>query len=428
MIAFLYRAINYLVRIIDVYLVFFMLYFLFFVLLGLWTKKNTFSRPPEQRFAVIVPAHNEEPVIANLLDNLKELDYPQHLYDIVVIADNCQDKTAEIASRLGARVITRFNDRKKGKGHALRYCFQRLGILSGESEYDAVVIIDADNLVETNFLKAMNSRLLGGERLIQSYLDSKNPSDSWVAATFSMVFWINNRFNLLSRYNVGFSSVLMGTGMCISSSVLEEVGWDTKSLTEDLEFSVQALTHGIKTAYAYETKIYDEKPAGLWASCRQRLRWARGQLTVAFQYIPQLLKEAWKRKSPVILEGGLRLFQLFFILVSSSLVVLRFFNAQLFGPTPVMDYVFKTFSFLGILLPVMPFLLPSLVFFYDKLPVKPYRYLLFFPLFLYSWGLILYWALFTFKDTRWMPTTHTSNIRFSQLSREGASRLLSKVE
>jgi cellulose synthase/poly-beta-1,6-N-acetylglucosamine synthase-like glycosyltransferase len=75
----------------------------------------------------------------------------------------------------------------------------------------------------------------------------------------------------------------MGTGMCISKESLSRIGWNTVTLTEDLEYSIQALLKGTKTTFARETKIFDEKPVSFYASCRQRLRWGRGQLSVLFK-------------------------------------------------------------------------------------------------------------------------------------------------
>ncbi len=80
-------------------------------------------------------------------------------------------------------------------------------------------------MVDTNFLTHMNNRLCDGAKIVQGYLDAKNPQDTWVTASFSMAFWVANRMLQLARYNLGLSNYLGGTGMAISLDVLKEIGW-----------------------------------------------------------------------------------------------------------------------------------------------------------------------------------------------------------
>ncbi|MFW6007529.1 MAG: glycosyltransferase family 2 protein [Halanaerobiales bacterium] len=407
-------------QLIDVLLIGYTIYFFMFVLIGLFTSKNKTEKKPENKFAVIVPAHNEEKVISKLLNNLKNLNYPDSLYDIFVVADNCKDNTASIAQENQVNVIERFNSEKKGKGYALRYAFQKLGFLNkniSDSEYDAVAVFDADNLVKENFLSAMNTRLKNNEKIIQAYIDSKNASDNWVTGTFSMMFWINDRYNLLSRYNIGLSAVLMGTGMCISVDTLRKTGWDTVTLTEDLEYSVQALGNGIKTTFARETEVYDEKPTSFMASCRQRLRWARGQLSVVYKYVPGLLWKGIKHKSLSMIDGGIRLFQQPFIMFYTLTTLLRIIFPETFY-SPLFNSLIENIKSLGYVLPLVPYILPSSVYILDDLSFKSYKYVVLFPLFMYSWVIILYYALLTLNNKSWLPTKHFRNISKEDLSKE----------
>ena len=102
----------------------------------------------------------------------------------------------------------------------------------------------------------------------------------------------------LAKYRIGLSTALGGTGMCIRTSIIKEYGWDCTSLTEDMEFSMKLLTHGIKTTWAHDAIVYDEKVTTMMASCKQRLRWAQGQFDCADRYIPKLF--AASGLSPVI--------------------------------------------------------------------------------------------------------------------------------
>ncbi len=410
----MWDTLNYLV---DSLIVAYTLYFAFFVAVGLYTKKCMKPRDAVKRFAVVVPAHNEQTVLPQLLQNLESLDYPRHLYDIVVVADNCQDRTAVLAREQGAQVLERFSE-LKGKGYALQYAFEKLGFLSNEADYDAAVVFDADNLVEDNFLKVMNDRLHQGEQIIQSYVDAKNPQDNWVTSTFSMMFWINDRFNLLSRTNIGLSAVLMGTGMCISAEAFTAVGWNTRTLTEDLEYSIQALLKGIKTSFAPETRIYDEKPLSFKASCIQRLRWARGQLAVVQYYVVDLLKKGVRDRSLTALDGGARLFQLPFLMFAGMATVLRLSFPGTFA-SPLFNWAVETIPMLAVVLPAVPYLLPFIVIVMDRVPRASVKYVVFFPLFMYSWIPILYWALFTLGERSWLPTAHSRAAAKDDLSPRG---------
>jgi cellulose synthase/poly-beta-1,6-N-acetylglucosamine synthase-like glycosyltransferase len=121
--------------------------YLFLISVFAWRKKSEHEakNPFLHSFALIIAAHNEETVIKNLIDNLAELHYPKDKYDIFVIADHCQDRTAEVAKSSGAFVYERSNCLERGKGNALKWLFPILFKL--ERQYDAICIFDADNLV-----------------------------------------------------------------------------------------------------------------------------------------------------------------------------------------------------------------------------------------------------------------------------------------
>ena len=117
------------------------------------------------KFMAIVPAHNEEAVIKNLVESLKAQNYPKELYDIYVIADNCTDKTAEIAKDAGAIVLKRFDEAHKTKGYALNWFLKQK--IDEKADYDAFCVFDADNIVDKNFIKNMNKKLCQGEEIVQ---------------------------------------------------------------------------------------------------------------------------------------------------------------------------------------------------------------------------------------------------------------------
>lgn len=159
----------------------------------------------------------------------------------------------------------------------------------------------------------MNSRYQKGERLIQGYLDSKNPNDTWVSGVFAISFWITNAVWSRAKYNIGLSSILGGTGMCIAVDILKKYGWEATCLTEDMEFTMKSLLEGIPTTWCDNAIVYDEKALTFKQSWNQRKRWVQGHFDVGERYIPKLLKEGIKNG----ISSSLTVSSIFFSLISS---------------------------------------------------------------------------------------------------------------
>lgn len=301
-------------------------YYLILSLFGFYRKKNKKEFSPKNKFALIVAAHNEEVVIANLVESLKHLDYPKHLYDIFVIADNCTDKTAQIAREAGANVFERFNKEKRGKGYALEWMFDK--IFKMKTQYDGIGVFDADNLVDKNFLKEMNNKMCEGYKVVQGYIDTKNPQDSWITESYAIAFTSANRMFQLARNNIGLSAQIGGTGFIISTKSLRELGWGATCLTEDLEFSCKLILNGEKVGWAHDAIIYDEKPLTLKASWSQRKRWMQGFADVATRYGMKLFKKAIKERNWVALDCTIYVMQPFITLAVGLAGILTFFQVR----------------------------------------------------------------------------------------------------
>ena len=234
-------------------------------------KDKPLIKKKNHKFMAIIPAHNEAGVVANLIESLKNQDYDKNLLDIYVIADNCTDNTAQIAREAGAIVYERFDETKKTKGYALQW-FLNKKVKDG-SDYDAFCVFDADNIVMPDFITQMNKKLCQGEEIVQGYRDIKNPTDSWISAGYAIFYWTMNRFYHLARYNVGLSPLINGTGFMVKMDIVRKEGWDTKTLTEDIEFSLKSIAKGRKLGWAVDAKVYDEQPIGFKQSWSQRSRW-----------------------------------------------------------------------------------------------------------------------------------------------------------
>ncbi|MBR6571038.1 MAG: glycosyltransferase family 2 protein [Clostridia bacterium] len=266
-------------------------------------KKNTKDyqdHDPKLRFMVLVPAHNEEPVIGDLINNLSNMDYPREMYDFYILADNCTDNTAELARSMGAKVLISQKDgpdAPTGKPIALK---KALEALEGYHEkYDMVMFVDADNLVDANMFREINSQYLsadGKADIIQCYLGAKNRKGI-VALFYYMTYTITNRFFQYAKTRLGVNSIIGGTGFAVSAKYLHQRGgWTAMSLTEDFELQVQATCEGRRILWNNNVRIYDEKPTRFMASFRQRTRWAQGHWFVAFKNTPKLFGALFKRR------------------------------------------------------------------------------------------------------------------------------------
>ncbi|WP_196591154.1 glycosyltransferase family 2 protein [Pectinatus frisingensis] len=397
---------------IQVIIFLFTIYYFFIGFFGLWRRKEVKILTPQKTFAIIVAAHNEKAVIGQLIDNLRELDYPKNLYDIFVIADNCTDNTAQIARDHGGTVHERVDKEKHGKGFALEWMFDRL--FKMKREYDAVTIFDADNLVHKRFLLEMNNRLCKGDRVIQGYLDSKNPYDTWVSGTFSIAFWVIDHIWHLAKTNIGLSSVLGGTGMCISTDVLHKYGWGATCLTEDMEFTMKALVEGIKTTWAHDAIVYDEKPLTFMQSWRQRKRWAQGQFDVAHRFIPKMIKAGIKKHDIRILDGCLHLLQPHFLLISTFFVIMSYIQMGIGHPIFTNMYQFLPSALLTVIT-LGQYILPIIILLKIHVKPKAWLYLILYPVFIYSWIPIVFLGFLHRNEHEWSHTQHTRAVSYDDI-------------
>lgn len=277
---------------------FFMLYLAFLSVLAYMERNSKCMKAQhERRFAIVVPAYNEENSLPRTLRNLLQVNYPQDKFDIVVIADNCTDDTAYVAEREGAHVMVRNNPDKRGKGYALRWCFDKLIENNDEYGYDAVVVVDADSIVTSNLLRVMNKYMENGAEVVQGYLTVDAQPDVWTSEIIRIGFTLYNYVRPLARRSIGYPAGLRGNGMCFSMDVLKRVPWDAYSLTEDLEYGIKLLLNDIDIVFAPEAIGFNVVPKDAKNAESQRERWEIGRYPILEKYTGKLLKESFKRKS-----------------------------------------------------------------------------------------------------------------------------------
>lgn len=377
-------------------------------------KDKPIIEEKNNKFMAIIPAHNEEIVVGNLIASLQKQNYPKDLYDIYVIADNCTDNTAEVARKAGAIVYERFDEKHKTKGYALDWFLKQK--IEENAPYDAFCIFDADNIVDVDFLKNMNKKLCQGEEVVQGYRDIKNPTDSWVSAGYAIFYWTMNRFYHLARYNLGLSPLINGTGFMVKFDLVKPTnGFDTVTLTEDIEFSLKTIISGKKLGWATDAIVYDEQPVGFKQSWSQRSRWTVGHIQCLKEYTKPLAAAVKEHKTLMNFDGLLYMLGSIPMFVLTIVLLLLNFVMYFGNGMTTTDLIINCLRYL---LPtfLLPIFTAIIIMILDKKPIKPMlKGLALYPLFLGSWLLINFKCLFK-RETKWEKINHVRDIKINEVS------------
>ncbi|HEX3596610.1 MAG TPA: glycosyltransferase family 2 protein [Polyangiaceae bacterium] len=239
-----------------------------------------------RKIALLIVAHDEEQVISDSVKSLVAQRYPEGKSSVIVIADRCTDETAERARAAGARVLERSGG-AAGKSAAVAF-----GVEALADEFDAVAVFDADNVADEGFVEIVAARL-ETERIVQGFVDSKNPEASWVAGSSALGFWAIAEGAQAPRERLGLSTPLMGTGFAIEMELARRVLTTGGGLTDDLDLAARLAPLGVRVAYERNARTVDEKPIRLGTAVAQRHRWMQGRWTVASQHVPALVRAAF---------------------------------------------------------------------------------------------------------------------------------------
>ena len=376
-------------------------------------KDKPYLTNKNHKFMAIIPAHNEERVVANLIESLKNQTYDKNLYDIYVIADNCTDNTANVARRAGAIVLERFDPANKTKGYALQWFLKQK--IEENADYDAFFVFDADNIVDKDFIVNMNKKLCQGEDVVQGYRDIKNPTDNWITAGYALFYWTMHRLYHLARYNVGLSTLLNGTGFMVRFDVVKPNGWETETLTEDIEFSLKRIINGKKLGWATDAIVYDEQPTSFKQSWSQRSRWTVGHMQCMKRYTGELFNSVKEHKSLVTFDGFLYIVGTTPMLVVTMLVL--FINCAMYAAQSMTNIEFVV-NILRYLIPtlLLPIGTAVVAMTLDRKPIKPMiKGLLYYPLFMGTWVIINIKCLFK-RETTWEKIEHVRDIKIAEVS------------
>jgi hypothetical protein len=256
---------------------------------------------PGLRFKVLVPAHDEAAGLPATLGHLRRLDHPAHLYEVVVIADNCTDATAAVARDAGATVLERDAPDARGKGQALAWALERLT----PGTFDAVAVVDADCVSSPGLLRAFERELRAGAAAVQADYRVSNGAASEAAALRATAFVLHNTIRPLGRHRLGLSAGLLGTGMAFRADVLERVPWHAYGVAEDREYHYRLVAAGERVAFAPDAAVASDMPESDAAARTQQLRWEGDKGALARTWIPRLVRDGLARRDPVRLEAAL---------------------------------------------------------------------------------------------------------------------------
>ena len=243
------------------------------------------------KVTILIPAHDEESVICA---TLKQLSLALKAQDrVVVIADNCQDRTAEIARVAGATVIERHNSDLKGKGYALDY---GLNFLENDPP-DVVIFVDADCYVESNAIDILVAQAISTGKPVQaSYLMETPPNPRYKDLISTFAFKVKNlvRFEGLKR--LGLPCLLTGTGMAFPWKVIRSIDLASGHITEDMKLGMDLTLAGYEPVFCSQAIVKGYLPSNDKTATKQRTRWEHGHLQTLLTYVPQMLLEALQQK------------------------------------------------------------------------------------------------------------------------------------
>src|ERR1700690_972543 len=271
-------------------------------MLALLSRANRappYARPPQARFDIVVPAHDEEIGIGATVESLLAVDYPRDLYRVIVVADNCRDSTAKRAAQAGASVIERNDPTKRGKGYALEHAFERI---LAEGLSDGVVVIDADTKVSPNLLQAFAARLRAGACAAQAEYGVANRTASWRTRLMHIALTLFHDVRSRARERLGVSAGLRGNGMLFATSLLRAIPHDAFSIVEDVEYGIKLGLAGHRVHYVGEAEVLGEMVTGEGASRSQRRGWEGGRWMLARHHAARLVGVGLRRRSLVILD------------------------------------------------------------------------------------------------------------------------------
>ena len=288
-------------------------YPLIYSLASLGTRKSYYPTANKQhKFAILFPACKEDRVILPVVESFLQQHYPQELYKVIIISDHMQETTNERLAQLPITLL-KANYENSSKAKALNFAMDHFG----RDEFDAVVILDADNIVDTNFLLEINKVFDAGVQAIQAHRTAKNRNTD-IAVLDGLSEEVNNSIFRRGHVRLGISSALIGSGMIFNYQWFHDNVKHLVTTGEDKELEVLLLKQRIFIEFLDEVYVYDEKTQGEKGFYNQRRRWLATQFAQwgrVFKDLPRAILSGnidysdkliqWMLPPRLILFGGI---------------------------------------------------------------------------------------------------------------------------
>jgi cellulose synthase/poly-beta-1,6-N-acetylglucosamine synthase-like glycosyltransferase len=256
---------------LTAYTAFSVLYIFVYSMASPWRKsRKTLGESKKNRCIIYIPAYKEDVVILEVALKASQQNYPQELYDVVVIADSLQEKTLEKLRAMPIRVVVVSFD-KSTKAKALN-----VALAQTEDIYDLAFVIDADNIMEPDFLLKINQSYNAGFKAIQGHRVAKNTNTA-VSLLDAVSEEINNSIFRQGHRALGVSSAFIGSGLAIEYPLFKTLMKDVSSVGEDKELELFLLRQGYTIEYVADAMVYDEKIQEYGNMVNQRRRWLFAQ-------------------------------------------------------------------------------------------------------------------------------------------------------
>ena len=228
-----------------------------------WIKKKTFPKSDKKaKIAYLIPAFNEESVIYNTVKEcLDKQDYPKELFDVFVVANNCTDKTAELAEKAGAKVLI-LNDPDPTHRMALYPLKYGVDYILKTNNYDMIIHLDADNHLNSEYSSLMNDAYQTGIDFARPYEGSLNATQNFYTKACTLFYSFDSRYGSRVRERLNIAAHINGSGAMMSTRMLNKCGgYDAKTISDDAEFNFNRMLEGYKGHYIEDAVVYEDAPS-----------------------------------------------------------------------------------------------------------------------------------------------------------------------
>lgn len=295
----MYEAIDIILYVSTIPLGIIFAYLMILALFGLRVKKTHLVNGGNVRYAILIPAHNEEDVIQKLITSINDLNYDHTKLSVLFVADHCTDNTVNILKASGLDYIENTSG-KRGKSVALSI---GAAVLLGPTygDWDALSIFDADNIIDPNFFNVVSKRF-ADDVILQGNTGIFNKTDTIFTKLNHVNFIVTNRFKELARSQAGLTCRLRGHGMVFPRGIFSQLSWESASLVEDQDLLLRLVLDGKKVTWVHDAKVESIIPSNISDAKVQRQRWAGGKSIMLKSAVCRLFYRAFSNKDFVVFD------------------------------------------------------------------------------------------------------------------------------